>query len=163
MNDWVQENPGAALAVARYVAGERPHHEPRELVACLQVRLDVVRMLGAERTKPGEAGAVLNAEDPWAPFFAGQTRARVIRFALAGEADLRVRSSEFTLAGIRASVDSPWGRWEVASPLVGRHNLANILGAAGACLHVGLDRDAVARGVTALSAVPGRFEKVEAG
>jgi len=49
LNGWVQENPGAALAVARYVAGERPHHEPRELVAYLQVRLDVVRMLGAER------------------------------------------------------------------------------------------------------------------
>jgi len=128
-----------------------------------QAKARLFQMLGTDRSKSVEAGAVLNAEDPWAPFFAGQTRARVIRFALAGEADLRVRSSEFTLAGIRASVDSPWGRWEVASPLVGRHNLANILGAAGACLHVGLDRDAVARGVTALRAVPGRFEKVEAG
>jgi hypothetical protein len=49
LNAWVAENPGSALAVARYVAGERPHHEPRELVSYLQVRLDVVRMLGAER------------------------------------------------------------------------------------------------------------------
>jgi UDP-N-acetylmuramyl-tripeptide synthetase len=128
-----------------------------------EAKARLFQMLGTDRAKPGEAGAVLNAEDPWAPFFAGQTRARVIRYALAGEADLRVRASEFTLDGIRATVDSPWGRWEVASPLVGGHNLANILGAAGACLHLGLDRDTVARGVTALRAVPGRFEKVEAG
>jgi len=121
------------------------------------------RMLGTERTKPGEAGAVLNAEDPWTPFFEAQTRARVIRYALEGVADLRVRSSEFSLAGIRATVDSPWGRWEVISPLVGRHNLANILAAAGGCFHLGVDRETVARGVTALRAVPGRFEKVEAG
>ena len=58
LNGWVQENPGAALAVARYVAGERPHHEPRELVACLHVRLDVVRMLGAERGLSALRGAL---------------------------------------------------------------------------------------------------------
>ena len=136
-------------------------HGTMQEYAAAKARL--FRRLGTDRTKPGEAGAVLNAEDAWAPVVAAGTRARVIRYALEGEADLQVRASEFTLAGIRATVDSPWGRWEVASPLVGRHNLANILGAAGACLHLGLDRDSVARGVTALRAVPGRFEKVEAG
>jgi UDP-N-acetylmuramoyl-L-alanyl-D-glutamate--2,6-diaminopimelate ligase len=128
-----------------------------------EAKARLFRMLGKDRTKPGEAGAVLNAEDPWTPFLAAQTRARVLRYALEGEADLRVRASEFTLAGIRAAVDSPWGRWEVASPLVGRHNLANILGAAGGCLHLGVDREEVVRGVAALRAVPGRFEKIEAG
>jgi UDP-N-acetylmuramoyl-L-alanyl-D-glutamate--2,6-diaminopimelate ligase len=47
--------------------------------------------------------------------------------------------------------------------LVGQHNLANILGAAGGCLHLGVTREQVEAGVRDLGAVPGRFEKVEAG
>jgi UDP-N-acetylmuramoyl-L-alanyl-D-glutamate--2,6-diaminopimelate ligase len=120
-------------------------------------------MLGRERKKAGDAAAVLNADDPWSVFMLGQTQARVIRFSLTGEADLRVRAMSLTLSGIRATVESPWGRLEITSPLVGGHNLANILGAAAACLHLGVERDAVEKGLASLRAVPGRFEKVDAG
>jgi len=59
----------------------------------------------------------------------------------------------------------PWAQSVpvVASALVGRHNLANILGAAAACLHLGLPCSVVQAGIANLRAVPGRFEKVEAG
>ncbi|HWT80283.1 MAG TPA: UDP-N-acetylmuramoyl-L-alanyl-D-glutamate--2,6-diaminopimelate ligase, partial [Candidatus Methylomirabilis sp.] len=121
------------------------------------------RMLGADRSKQGEAAAVLNADDPWAPFMAQSTRARVIRYGIAADADLRVRESSFTLAGIQARVDSPWGALTIQSPLVGQHNLANILGVAGGCLHLGVAREQCEAGIRNLSAVPGRFQKVEAG
>ncbi len=121
------------------------------------------RTLGKARVKPGVAAAVLNADDAWADFMAQRTAARVVRFSLAADADLSVRSAQFDLAGIRATLSSAWGPIEVASPLVGRHNLANILGAAGACLHLGIPRQAVEVGIATLAAVPGRFEKVEAG
>jgi UDP-N-acetylmuramoyl-L-alanyl-D-glutamate--2,6-diaminopimelate ligase len=121
------------------------------------------RMLGTGRRKPGEAAAVLNADDPWTPFMAAATRARVIRYGITAEADLRVREMSLTLAGIRATVESPWGGLTIESPLVGQHNLANILGAAGGCLHLGVARDRVEAGIRNLRAVPGRFEKVEAG
>jgi len=130
--------------------------------AYAEAKARLFRMLGTDRRKPGEAAAILNAEDPWTPFMREATRARVIAFGIAAEADLRVRGMALTLDGIRASVESPWGALEVASPLVGRHNLANILAAAGACLHLGVDRDQVQAGIGSLRAVPGRFEKVEA-
>ncbi len=119
--------------------------------------------LGQARVKPGVPGAVVNADDPWAEFMAERTRARVIRFSLVREADLTVRAAHFDLTGIRASVTSPWGNLQVASSLVGRHNLANILGAAGACLHLGIPREVVEAGIARLQRVPGRFEKVDAG
>jgi UDP-N-acetylmuramoyl-L-alanyl-D-glutamate--2,6-diaminopimelate ligase len=119
--------------------------------------------LGKARIKPGMAAAVLNADDPWSDFMAQQTTARVVRFSLTRDTDLSIRSAEFGLAGIRASVGSPWGAFQVVSPLVGRHNLANILGAAGACLQLGIPCPVVEAGVANLHAVPGRFEKVEAG
>jgi UDP-N-acetylmuramoyl-L-alanyl-D-glutamate--2,6-diaminopimelate ligase len=121
------------------------------------------RMLGGLRHKAGEAAAVLYADDPWADFMAAATRARVIRYGMAGAADLTARDVSLTLAGIRARVESPWGALRIESALVGRHNLANILGAAGACLHLGVSREQVEAGVRNLRAVPGRFEKVEAG
>jgi UDP-N-acetylmuramoyl-L-alanyl-D-glutamate--2,6-diaminopimelate ligase len=128
-----------------------------------EAKARLFQMLGRDRGKPGDAAAVLNADDPWSPFMMGQTRARVIRFSLTGEADLRVRRMSLTLDGIRATVESPWGALEIASPLVGGHNLANILGAAAAALHLGVDRATVEKGIANLRAVPGRFEKVEAG
>jgi UDP-N-acetylmuramoyl-L-alanyl-D-glutamate--2,6-diaminopimelate ligase len=105
----------------------------------------------------------VNADDPWAEFMAQRTSARVIRFSLARETDLAVRAARFDLAGIRASVTSPWGGFQVVSSLVGRHNLANILGAAGACLHLGVPLQVVEAGIARLRRVPGRFEKVDAG
>jgi len=128
-----------------------------------EAKARLFRDLGRDRVKPGVAAAVLNADDPWADFMAQRTRGRVIRFSLAPGADVAVRTAQFDLAGIRAGVATPWGPFEVASALVGRHNLANILGAAGACLHLGIPPEAVQAGIANLAAVPGRFEKVEAG
>jgi UDP-N-acetylmuramoyl-L-alanyl-D-glutamate--2,6-diaminopimelate ligase len=126
-------------------------------------KAELFRDLGKARVKPGIAAAVLNADDPWADFMAQRTTARVVRFSLTSSADLSVRTAQFDLAGIRASLLSRWGPFEVASSLVGRHNLANILGAACACLHLGIPRQVVEAGIANLTAVPGRFEKVEAG
>ncbi len=47
--------------------------------------------------------------------------------------------------------------------LRGRFNRANALGAIWAARELGVDEDAIARGIAALTGVPGRFESVEAG
>jgi UDP-N-acetylmuramoyl-L-alanyl-D-glutamate--2,6-diaminopimelate ligase len=121
------------------------------------------RRLGGDRRKSGEAAAVLNADDPWASFMAQATRARVIRYGIGAEADLRVCEMWLALGGIRARVDSPWGPFTIESPLVGQHNVANILGVAGGCLHLGVTLEHLEAGIRNLRAVPGRFEKVDAG
>ncbi len=135
----------------------------KTMQAYAEAKARLFQMLSRDRRKPGEAAAVLNADDRWSPFMMGQTRARVIRFSLSGEGDLRVRKMSLSLVGIRATVESLWGPLEITSSLVGGHNLANILGAAAACLHLGVDSEGVERGIANLRAVPGRFEKVEAG
>ncbi len=136
-------------------------HGTMERYAEAKARL--FQSLGRDRVKPGPAAAVLNADDPWADFMAQRTQGRVTRFSLGPAADVAVRAAHFDLAGIRAAVTSPWGAFDVASALVGRHNLANILGAAAACLHLGVPCPVVQAGIANLRAVPGRFEKVEAG
>ncbi len=131
--------------------------------AYAKAKARLFRMLGADRRKAGEAAAVLNADDPWAPFMAQATRVRVLRYGITAEADLRIREMSLSLAGIRATVTSPWGAMEISSALVGQHNVANILGAAAASFHLGVGPEQVRLGVENLRAVPGRFEKVEVG
>ena len=135
----------------------------KSMEAYADAKAELFRRLGESRQKRGEPAAVVNADDPWAATMARVARGRLIRYGLEAPADLRPRRLELDLAGIRTVVDSPWGPLEIASPLVGRHNLANILAAAGACLHLDVPPAIVAAGIRRLRAVPGRFEKVEAG
>jgi UDP-N-acetylmuramoyl-L-alanyl-D-glutamate--2,6-diaminopimelate ligase len=155
---------GCEFDVAMFTNLTQDHldfHETMLEYADAKARL--FRGLGVDRRKPGEAAAVVNADDPWTTVMIRGTRAKVLRYGLAPPADVWVRGMNLSLAGIQATVASPWGPMEVSSPLVGRHNLANILGAACACLYLGVDRESVRAGIGNLSAVPGRFEKVEAG
>jgi UDP-N-acetylmuramoyl-L-alanyl-D-glutamate--2,6-diaminopimelate ligase len=96
-----------------------------------------------------DAAAVVNADDGRAAEIIRSTRARIITFGLAAASDIRpVGSVGHGIDGLAFTAATPAGRVEVASPLVGRHNVYNIL---------------TAIGIGAMQAVPGRMEKVEAG
>ncbi|MFN8687303.1 MAG: Mur ligase family protein, partial [Acidobacteriota bacterium] len=51
----------------------------------------------------------------------------------------------------------------IASPLLGLVNVSNILGAAAATLGLDIPLEAVRQGIARCAAVPGRFERVDAG
>ncbi len=80
-------------------------------------------------------------------------------------ADVVVLDRKLGADGIRARLQTPSGIVEIASPLVGEFNLANILTAVGIGLGHGLSPDAIASGIARLRGVPGRLEAVanEAG
>jgi UDP-N-acetylmuramoyl-L-alanyl-D-glutamate--2,6-diaminopimelate ligase len=61
------------------------------------------------------------------------------------------------------TVRTPAGTVEMRSPLVGEHNVMNLLGALGVGLALGQAPAAIARTLGAVGAVPGRFEQVRAG
>src|SRR5205814_2148478 len=52
---------------------------------------------------------------------------------------------------------------EVQSPLVGEHNVMNLLGAVAVGLTLDMERHEVTHALASVSSVPGRFERVEAG
>jgi len=59
--------------------------------------------------------------------------------------------------------DATVDRLEVDLKLQGRFNLENALGAAAAARALGVDEDAIARGIESVRVVPGRFEEVDEG
>ena len=67
------------------------------------------------------------------------------------------------LDGIRMTVVTPSGRFALRSPLIGEHNVMNLLTAVSVGLAVGLAPDAIAAALGGVGAVAGRFEQVKAG
>jgi UDP-N-acetylmuramoyl-L-alanyl-D-glutamate--2,6-diaminopimelate ligase len=107
--------------------------------------------------------AVVNADDPSGPEMTRDLPLTVLSFGLGARADVRAERHESTLAGIRLTAVTPGGRLELTSPLIGEHNVMNLLGAVGAGIALGLDDEAIVRSLGGVGTVPGRFEQVGAG
>ncbi len=108
-------------------------------------------------------GAVLNADDPWFSRLMDEDRQDVLTYGLEGAPDVKASDLEVSVAGTRFNASTPAGTLRVESPLIGRHNVYNMLAAVGVGLQVGVGPEAIREGLEACRAIPGRFERVEAG
>src|SRR5262245_38254645 len=107
--------------------------------------------------------AVVNADDPSGREMTRDLPLTVLTFGLGERADVRALRHESTLAGIRLMATTPRGRLDLTSPLIGEHNVMNLLGALAAGIALGLPDEAIVRALAAVGTVPGRFEQVRAG
>ncbi len=116
----------------------------------------------AESPKPART-AVINGDDPSGPAMVSGLDLPVLTFGLGANA--RVRAAEYasSIDGIRMTVETPAGRLALASPLIGEHNVMNLLGAIATGLALGLELGALGTALSTVGAVPGRFEQVSAG
>lgn len=83
--------------------------------------------------------------------------------AVFAEADVVAQKIDFGARGTTFTIRSPWGTLDVTSPLVGGFNVSNILAASAAALALGIAPEAVAAGAAAVSGVPGRMQRIDAG
>ncbi|WP_243697749.1 UDP-N-acetylmuramoyl-tripeptide--D-alanyl-D-alanine ligase [Geodermatophilus obscurus] len=99
---------------------------------------------------PAEGTAVLNADDPRVIGMAPRTRARVVTTGRSAGADVRAEDVALDEAG-RAGFTLVAGgeRAAVRLQVVGEHQVANALSAAGAALAAGMAPDAVAAALSA--------------
>ena len=109
------------------------------------------------------ATAVINADDPVADRMVEQCRARVIRFGIDCPADLSARITSSDRGGTTFTMSFEGREIEISTAMVGRHNIANCLAAAGAGIAMGIDFDTIRRGIAGLANVPGRLQRVETG
>jgi UDP-N-acetylmuramoyl-L-alanyl-D-glutamate--2,6-diaminopimelate ligase len=111
-----------------------------------------------------DGAAVLNIEDSYGVRLAGELgRRKVITVGYGKPADVRPKSYTMDLSGIRGIFTTPFGPLSVRSPLTGQFNLQNLLVASAAALSAGAPATAVEEGISALTGVPGRMERVEGG
>jgi UDP-N-acetylmuramoyl-L-alanyl-D-glutamate--2,6-diaminopimelate ligase len=101
---------------------------------------------------------VVNADAPEAATLLASALP-TITYGVEHDADVRARDVEATSEGIRFRVDDV----VIESRLRGAFNVENCLAAFAAARAIGIDDRVAARGIAALSGVPGRFETVEEG
>jgi UDP-N-acetylmuramoyl-L-alanyl-D-glutamate--2,6-diaminopimelate ligase len=118
--------------------------------------------LTARSPKPRRV-AVVNADDPAGAAMVDGLPLEVFRFGLGAGADIRAREHVSGIDGIRMTVDTPAGPLALRSPLIGEHNVMNLLAAIGVGLALGLAPDAIAGALAGVGTVAGRFEQVKAG
>jgi UDP-N-acetylmuramyl-tripeptide synthetase len=117
----------------------------------------------ASGPKAGRAVAVINTDHAHGRELAAEVRGTVIRVGTGAECTVRGADLACSLTGVRGSILLPDTSFEFASPLVGRHNIENILCAAGAAVALGVPAPAIRAGIEALALVPGRLERVGPG
>jgi UDP-N-acetylmuramoyl-L-alanyl-D-glutamate--2,6-diaminopimelate ligase len=131
-----------------------------DLHGTMERYFDAKRRLFVEGTPPA---AAVNVGDPYGRRLAdelrGLDRAPLLTFALDGDADVKPEGLELSARGARFGAAGI----ELATPLLGRFNVENVLGTVAAARLLGLPDDAIAKGVASVRGVPGRFEPVDEG
>jgi UDP-N-acetylmuramoyl-L-alanyl-D-glutamate--2,6-diaminopimelate ligase len=105
---------------------------------------------------------VINTDDARGKELVGLAE-RTLTYGLTNGAQITTRNFELSFSGLRFTVQTPEGKIEVRSPLVGRINVNNILSAIGAGLALGIPGSMIEQGIAKLHAVPGRFERIDCG
>jgi UDP-N-acetylmuramoyl-L-alanyl-D-glutamate--2,6-diaminopimelate ligase len=107
--------------------------------------------------------AAVNVDDPRGRELATSLD-RVVRYGIdAHDADVAPEALDMGAHGFTATVRTPRGALQVSSSLRGRFNVSNVLGVVALGEAMALDQGAVARGIAAVTGVPGRLEPIEAG
>ncbi len=107
--------------------------------------------------------AVINTDDPWGHRLLDLTESRQITYGMDSGAQVRAKQYVQKASGLSAKVATPQGEIEIASPLLGRANLMNILAATATALGIGLSMETIQQGILSLTAVPGRLQKIDHG
>jgi UDP-N-acetylmuramoyl-L-alanyl-D-glutamate--2,6-diaminopimelate ligase len=151
---------GIRFAAALFTNLTRDHldYHPDVEDYYLAKRALFLRPGGEGENPPGAA----NVDDEFGRRLAGESAA--LRFAVdATDADVRPDRVRNTRSGFTARIATPRGPLEVESRLRGRFNVSNVTGVVAVGELLGLKHDAVARGIAAVTGVPGRFEPVNVG
>ena len=117
------------------------------------------RLLFRSDYNPGLAWSVINHDDPASRRLDPEGEA--VTFGMTQEAQVRPLRRKTTVDGTRVELECRDRRLALSSPLVGDHNLYNIMAAVAACHALGIPDRQICAGISGLDRVPGRFEKVE--
>ncbi len=79
------------------------------------------------------------------------------------DADIRWVGGELGAKSSTLQFATPRGELGVHSRLTGRFNCSNVMAAVACGLALGVEDEAIARGIAAVTGVPGRFERVDEG
>ncbi len=122
-----------------------------------EAKLSLFRRLGSDHW------AIINGDDAMGPRIIRELNCRYVTFGFSEQADIRPLKHAFGPEGTRGVLQTPRGKIEFQSRLLGRFNLMNIMAAASAALVRGAGVDAIAAALAAFQPVKGRASIAHAG
>jgi len=111
--------------------------------------------------KKENASAVINCDDARGRELADSLPLPVVKTGSAPDCEIRSENVRCNLDGTDGKVAAPGGSFKFKTPLVGVHNVENILTATGVATALNIASDMIKAGIEALSAIPGRLEPIE--
>ena len=106
--------------------------------------------------------AILNIDDEYGKKLAGLAK-KTVTYGLDPAADVTTRKFQLAFQGLSFTAQTPNGKLQIASPLVGRINVYNLLAAIGAAQALGLSNDIIETGIHNLESISGRFQRIDLG
>ena len=109
--------------------------------------------------------AILNVDDEYGRKLLAFCRGRtpVVYGYGFDSGDFHARNLRLTPAGNRFLLVTPAGEMEIASPLIGRVNVYNVIAACAAAFARNCTAEQITKGILSAARVPGRFERVHEG
>ncbi len=119
------------------------------------------KRLFTKHLKTGGTG-VINRDDETGRMYENEIKDRkTLTFAIDRPADFRAVNIALGLKGSRFILQNPENLMlTISTPLLGRHNIYNILGSAAAAWAAGVPLNLIEKGIAQFQAVPGRLEPV---
>jgi len=145
-----------AAAVFTNLSGDHlDYHKSMEAYGDVKARL--FERLGADAT------AVTNIDDAMGERMVRDCSAKVLRCSMRdASADCFARIVDRSIDATQVCLRGPWGEIVCGSPMIGAHNVMNMLEAAAACSAVGVGARAIQRAIEHAQSPPGRLETVTA-
>lgn len=105
--------------------------------------------------------SVVNMDDEWGQKLISVLPMRTITFGFDPAAIISPQKLRLSESGMDFNIVYPGGSMNIQTKLVGKHNVYNILAAAGAALAMNISPSDISQGIQSLVHVPGRFQKIE--
>ena len=114
---------------------------------------------------PGLDAAIINVDDPFgralASRLASQGGTELLRYGIEREdADLVASAVATGTSGLAFHLATPWGEGEIATQLLGRFNVSNLLAVAACLGRLGFAFDAIREALAGLEPVSGRMNRI---
>ncbi len=105
---------------------------------------------------------IVNVDDEYGKQLVGMA-AKTATYGLESSADITAKKFQLSFDGLTFTAQTPNGKVQVASSLVGRINVYNILAAIGAAQALGISNETIESGIRNLESVSGRFQRIDLG
>jgi UDP-N-acetylmuramoyl-L-alanyl-D-glutamate--2,6-diaminopimelate ligase len=149
----VQGRIGSMAFDAAIFCNQTPEHLDYHLT--MEAYFQAKKRLFSDHLKPDGVG-IVNGDDAFGKRLRDELTCRVQSFGSDSSADLTLTTCDLGIGGSTFSLNgSP-----LSSPLVGRYNVENVMGAYLAAYSLGVGLTAVREGIEKFDGVPGRLQRI---